>query len=912
MSLVSSSNSDLVILTETWLTADVTDAELFDLTHDFVIFRRDRPSGRGGGVLIAAKRNLFCSTINVPTALEILWVNIKAFNSPLLVGVCYRPPHSDPSFPSILNDTMNVVTHMFPRSKVFLFGDFNYPGVDWHQLTVVSSNNKQECSDFLEMCFNHNLTQVVTEPTRLTDHTSNILDLILTSHPDSLTSLSYLRELSDHKVIHATISSVFPKKTIQKKRIVLYDKGNYEAINSDLLNFANHFLPNISSRSVDDNWRIFTTHIRKLVETFIPTISIATNSLAPWFNNTLKRLNNRKKRLFRSAKRKATDSSWNLYYAVEKEYNVSVGEAKFRFVHFELPKMLKECPRKFWRTLNPKFDSLISLSDDSNFLVDSSECANLLNRVFSSIFTFEPADPLPQPELSHHTQMNSITFSPNGIASIIDSLKLSSSTGVDEINTKILKNTKNISSVILTEIFSQSLSLGTLPGDWKVGKVVPVFKKGDRHSPDNYRPISLTCVASKIMEHCIYSHVIRFLEDNNFIHPSQHGFRKGLSCETQLASFIHDLHVNLDSNVQTDVIFLDFAKAFDKVPHQRLMLKLSHLNLDPCVLNWIEAFLTAREQYVTANDFSSNRSPVSSGVPQGSVLGPLLFLIYINDLPKSVASHIRLFADDCVLYSKITNPSDHVILQHDLHSIQAWCGHWLMTLNTDKCKLVSFHRRANPMSFNYSINGASITSCTSYKYLGVHITSCLSWAEHINHITSNANKTLGFLKRNLKHAPPHLKLAAYTTLVRPKLEYASAIWSPHQSYLIYTLEAIQNRAVRFIYSDYSSTTSVTSLKARADLHTLSSRRRLARLSLFHKFFYNPGISASYVTRHSRASPRFGHHLNVFLPTAKTVTFFNSFFLQSASEWNDLPHSLVACTDAAAFKEAIAKCIREVS
>lgn len=223
--------------------------------------------------------------------------------------------------------------------------------------------------------------------------------------------------------------------------------------------------------------------------------------------------------------------------------------------------------------------------------------------------------------------MPQIKITANGIIGIINNMKLSSAAAIDNTTSKILKNAKELTTTILALLFMQSLYLAQIPIDWKIGKISPVFKSSSRASPLNYRPISLTSVPSKIMEHIIFTNIMNHLERNHYLHPSQPGFRKGLSCETQLAAFIHDLHVNLDNNTQTDAIFLDFEKAFDKVSHHHLMAKLVHLNLDRYVLSWISDFLTNRKQFVLVNSSSDTR-PILSGVPQGTVLGPLFFFLY--------------------------------------------------------------------------------------------------------------------------------------------------------------------------------------------------------------------------------------------------------------------------------------------
>lgn len=221
-------------------------------------------------------------------------------------------------------------------------------------------------------------------------------------------------------------------------------------------------------------------------------------------------------------------------------------------------------------------------------------------------------------------------------------------------------------------------------------------------------------------------------------------------------SFVHDLHSVLDKGSQIDCLFLDFSKAFDKVSHQLLLHKLGALKIDPAVLTWIHSFLCGRSQYVTINNVDSDPSPVLSGVPQGSVLGPLLFLIYINDLPQCVTfSSIRLFADDCVIYREISNNLDSALLQSELNNVLRWCKNWKMVLNLSKCKHMRVSRKIQP-SQSYTLNNSTLERVSCYKYLGIFISSDLSWKTHVEYITNNANRTLGYVRRKFHLAPHHL------------------------------------------------------------------------------------------------------------------------------------------------------------
>ena len=295
---------------------------------------------------------------------------------------------------------------------------------------------------------------------------------------------------------------------------------------------------------------------------------------------------------------------------------------------------------------------------------------------------------------------------------------------------------------------------------------------------------------------------------------------------------------------------------------------------------------------------------VSSGVPQGSVLGPLLFLIFINDLPNGISSQIRLFADDCVVYRAIKSDQDHRSLQSDLESINSWCSSWLMKLNHSKTKLVSFTRNSSRLPTTYTLNHTPVDSATSYKYLGLHLQSDLSWNYHIDHILASANRSLGMLKRNLRHAPAHVRKLAYITLIRPKIEYASAIWDPQQAYIIDNIESLQNRAARFIFSDYSRFTSVTALKARAGLHNLSHRRKLARLSLFHRIYHHPLLHDDFFQSPLAIFPRRDHPLKIKRITCHTSSFANSFIPKTIIEWNQLPRNVAVESNISKFNDLL--------
>lgn len=824
----------MVILTETWLHPEIEDHELFPSDFHFTTYRKDRTNRKGGGVLIAVRNTLQSSIIRHDNILEMIWVCLHNASGKLVFGVCYRPPDSHVSFPDSLRHELTIMRNEYPKAPIFLFGDFNYPQINWSLLSTLSSTPANEQKLFLELTLDFNLQQVITSPTR----GDNILDLLLTSHPDDVKSITVLPGLSDHNLVHISMTLPLKKKSPTSKLIKDYKRADFDAMNNDLEKFFDNFRCTYLNRTPNSNWNLYKDTLLHLESKHVPTLLIKSDTKNQWFNKRLKSLLGKKKRLYRTAKLQNSHLAWEKYRLCAQQYTTELTSAKDKFYSQDLLSILHSNPNKFWRMLSNKpQDRHVQLLDADGEPIKSDDCATALNNYFTSVFSAANVtanEHIPEISLS---EMPKIEINPDGVSQLIASLKISTSAGCDQINSKLLKNTISLSSHVLHLIFTQSLDTGVVPDDWKKAQITPIFKADDRTCPNNYRPISLTSIPSKLLEHIIFSNLMTHLESMNFFYPNQHGFRKQLSCETQLAEFTHDILQYLDNLVQIDAIFLDFSKAFDRVSHNLLLFKLSSLGIPQTLLSWLEQFLKGRKQFTCVNNCRSAFSDVTSGVPQGAGLSPLLFLIYINDLPINIKSTLRLFADDCVIYSPIHGASAIAALQQDLTTISAWCDKWHMPLNLNKCQSISFSRKNTVIDSTYNIKSVAVTRTSSYKYLGVHITSSLSWTTHIQTICSKASRTLGFLRRNLKSASPEVKKLAYITFVRPKLEYASSVWHPSQSYLISDLEAIQNRAARFITSQYSRNTSVTLLKRSLGLQTLATRRVISRLCLFHSFFY---------------------------------------------------------------------------
>ena len=293
--------------------------------------------------------------------------------------------------------------------------------------------------------------------------------------------------------------------------------------------------------------------------------------------------------------------------------------------------------------------------------------------------------------------------------------------------------------------------------EWKTANnVTPIHKKGPKDEPSNYRPISLTSIPCKMLEHILLHHLNKTLD--SVLHNRQHGFRRGLSCETQLCSTYHDLVRAAEQSHSTHAVVLDFKKAFDKVPHYLLLQKIRQIQgIDPHLVNWIQDFLTNRNQRVVMKKSTSSQLTVTSGVPQGSVLGPTLFLIYIKDLPKSVTCNVSLYADDTLIYSVVQNSEDEKSFQSNINSLHDWSVRWKMPFNTTKCEVIVFSNKDGAPP-TYTLGGVPLNIVQETTYLGVTMQSNLKFTKHITAKTKNANKVLGSIRYNLHDAPERARL----------------------------------------------------------------------------------------------------------------------------------------------------------
>ena len=458
-----------------------------------------------------------------------------------------------------------------------------------------------------------------------------------------------------------------------------------------------------------------------------------------------------------------------------------------------------------------------------------------------------------------------------------------------------------------TVILNLSLSTGTFPTKWKCARITPILKSSDPSLPKNYRPISILPIVSKVLERYLHSVVLKHLSDNAPISKYQWGFMPHRSTTSALCTMTHNWLQELDNGNEICSVFFDLRKAFDSVPHNQLLEKLASLNICPYILHWIHSYLSDRSQVVAISGEQSSARQVVSGVPQGSVMGPLLFTIYIDDVTSQISpsSSISLFADDIALYRCIQSPADYVILQADITNIAILVEEKMhLKFNTDKCSVLFISRKRSlsitpPSLFINADN--PIKQVNSVKYLGVILTSDLSWTEHITRVCTKTRKLIGLLYRRFHHCSPDLITKLYKSFIRPHLEYVPHTWDPYLVKDIVLLEKTQKFALKVCSKNWSA--SYTELLEFCHISTLSKRRRVAKLCHLYKIMF--GLTDCHLipvtVRTLNYSSRKKNPLQLQHMFAQSSQLQYSFYPHTISLWNDLSLANGSLSSISTFK-----------
>ena len=887
---------------------------------------------RGRGIALYTHHSIAKSTIQViPNSQfqEVCLVEIRLRAGDLLLfGCCYRSPTTSESS-STNNDHLNQLFRNISLKKyshVCLVGDFNLKLINWSNWTT---NHGEESTErrFIETCRDCFLHQHVDRATRRrgTDEPST-LDLIFTNEEMQVSEVQHTPPLgkSDHDVLtfefHCYIDHSKPKDRHNFK------KGNYSEMRKRLVEsgWIKQYVelsdtPDVTPEILENSLK---SKILELRDEFVPKIS---NEKPTWKSNGSvpidKDVRNAIKEKQRShsawikGMKKDTPTNENLrvqYARARNKVNTLLRKAK-RKLEREIALKAKSNPKAFWthtrRCLKTKCGIAPLLDDPKNkdsMKFDDTEKASILLKQFSSVFTKEGDEEVPTIATRTTETTPKLQATVEKVLKELLRLNQHKSCGPDELHPRLLIELADLIALPVTILFNLTLKKGALPHDWRRAFVSPIYKKGSRHLPENYRPISLTAILCKLMERFVRDVLISHLVDNRLLSKKQYGFISGRSTTTQLLFYLDECTRITAGGGVVDSIYLDFSKAFDTVPHKRLLGKLEAYGIKGELHEWIKAFLSNRSQEVVVNGSKSAPAPVISGIPQGTVLGPVLFVIYINDLLDNITSGGLMFADDTKIYRQITSRDDALELQADINKLEDWSKLWQLYFNYEKCHVLTLGKFVNTRhTQRYTVYGNQMEHVFEEKDLGITIDHELKFEDHIAKKVAVANAIVGQMRRSFSYLDCDTFKRIYVAFVRPHLEYGEAVWSPNLMRNIVALENVQIRATKIV--DGLSKLTYSERLRRLDLPTLVFRRRRGDIIEMFKHFhtYDKSTLAPSFKPRERLSRQ--HQFQLHMPPTRDGTNgpqTNFFFQRTTKIWNDLPASVVEAESVNQFKNRL--------
>jgi len=571
--------------------------------------------------------------------------------------------------------------------------------------------------------------------------------------------------------------------------------------------------------------------------------------------------------------------------------------------------------KPFWNYINSKrkvksgiselvYDGITSDTDDGK--------ANVLGKFFSSVFIVDDINTcIADLNVVVTPQADIGEISKEEIIKLLRSLNPSKSPGPDGVHPKILRDLANELSTPIQIIFNKSLNSGVVPDMWKEAIITAIFKKGDKSSPSNYRPVSLTSILCKTIEKIVKNHIVAHMKLNNLFSNRQFGFMEGRSTSLQLLNVLDDWVKVLDEGGVIHAIYMDFMKAFDTVSHQRLLFQLKNYGINTKICEWVKSFLTGRKQAVKINSSISEWHEVTSGIPQGSVLGPILFVIFINDLPDCVNSSPYMFADDTKIYREIRSINDRNMLQNDLDKLFNWSCNSRLKFHPGKCKVLEIsskytQQQVKPQYVLQDYNGNSVPLgvASHEKDIGVIFESSLNFSMHIQSKVSKANQIVGLIRRSFINLTESIFVFLFKSLVRPHLEYANSVWNPFHKKEIDSLENVQRRATKMLpnLKELSYPDRLRKLK----LPSLRYRRlrgdMIETFKIVHGYF-DPIVAKGLIHLSDNHITR-GNQFKLLKRRSRLDICKYSFSHRIVDIWNNLPDSVVNATSINCFKNRL--------
>ena len=857
--------------------------------------RSDRPS-KGGGVILYYRNDLQCEIIDKPetNVPDSLWCHLLLNgNDTCLLGVIYRPPLSSPEMDSCLGSAIRFALKQ-SHTHVLITGDFNL-----HALDEPASPNQSFKAELQDIITTYPLYNHVFSPTRFrSGNKPSLLDLVFTNEELMIDGLIVDTPLgrSDHAIL----------------RFNYFCYGTYNEDNTKTLRTVTNYntLANLVSAhswcfmnqgEVDSVWEQFVETFNNLVATASETKTVKPKKMTSFIRSRTRKWMKNRDSAWRIHKNISNENTWANYVRLRNYCVQLVREDKL--VHQQLLAH-KFCSNKklLYKHINQQRKvqrGIPPLTTPEGSTRTAKEAANALRSQYNSVFQCSRESEELQRSPIHTASLSHVKFTADAVLKKLMTLRSNTSPGVDGINPRMLKETAGHLADPLACFFQRCFDTQTIPSMWKKGLITPIFKGGSRTDPANYRPVTLLPVLSKVMESIVADDIMHFLEQHKIIAPEQHGFRQRRSCTSNLLIARNSWTEAVDKRIGVDVVYLDFSKAFDRVDHHILASKLQTYGVKDPLLGWIKEFLHDRQMEVKVRGSFSDPILVGCGVPQGSVLGPRLFLVFVNDLAEKIFSPFLLFADDIKIWREMNSESDYKALQTDLDTVQNWSITNHMPLNSEKCKVLQLRQNLNTRT--YKLGEHNLKRVYEERDLGILVQEDLGCSLQSRKACKTGCQNVGLLRRAFGSFDISFFHQLINAYVRPHVEYAIQVWHPWLQRDITALEYPQRKATKNVkgirHLPYEQRLSAT--------RTYSGQYRRLRGDLIHVYqiLRQPNHPCKDLLSLSHTQLR-GHQFKLLNQYSRLDCRKYFFTLRVCQPWNDLPETVVNSDTLELFKQRL--------
>jgi exonuclease III len=897
---------DILCINETWLDSSVHDFEI--MVNDYNVIRKDR-NRNGGGVCLYIKEQLehkHRPDLELETV-ECQWVEIPNKHSrPLLLCNVYRPPDANADY---YNDIVNMINVALLEDKyTIITGDLNFN----YKIDESLCNNPVK---YIEDVFM--LTQLVDQYTRVTTDNKSLIDVILSSDKElHLKTGVHCLTLSDHYLCYTVLDfdcikgkhktvSYRDYKNFNKQKFIL-DMNSCKAMNVESIN------------DLDDAWVRWRDSFNNICKDHAPVKKCRVkNRYKPWVTTDHVKLMYQRDHLHKQAVLTGDANIWSQYRKLRNKITKTIKQAKSNFYHTLLIDN-KSNPKRFWKELSKIMPSKINTkSIPSNMTADdfNTYFANVGNNTVKDIQRSTDEEPLWKgPKSIYEFHLSNVSV--DDVLKSLLAMPDTSSNDILGMDAKLLKMAANIIAPQLTYMFNLSIKLSKVIDEWKIARVTPIYKgKGDVLDPGNFRPISVVCHIGKLLERQVYRQLIIYCKEHNFISSDQSAYLENHSTQTSLHRVVDDWLEAMNEGQLVGACFLDISKCFDTIDHKFLLKKLDYYGIRNAELNWFQSYLTNRGQKVKCNGITSDSAGLEIGVPQGSVLGPFLFLIYANDLGNFIGSGTcNCFADDTVIYV-VGETVEQVtkLLQKMVHGVRGWYEGNMLKINASKSEILLIGtkqklRGVDANTFVIDFNGTVMNKADIVKYLGIMVDQHLDWSNEVSHLCRTVGLKLHHLRRLSSFMSTELLSKIYCTYIQPVLEYACTVWGYSSERNIHRICRLQKLAARIVSKNYDF------VNVRGDdliqelkWPSFIARRDLMLMSLIYKSVH--GKAPSYLINHlnfvyeiSSKTTRGSSDLNLLAPKPNIEQFKESFQYMGPWLWNQLPINIRSAESLPSFKK----------